>query len=165
MLRSSGALVVALLLSQAAVGAEMQLSGSWSPSDHEQTKQPKRPDPQAPPAPPEGKPRLPWLRIAHQGASVVIEFIGDEGAVLSSQRLTTDGAENVNKREGLVQRSRSRWDGHALTTKWRLVSRGRTVMTGVEVWTLSDDRSTLTQSSAMEDSKSRTETKTVYVRR
>ena len=169
MLRWSGALALGLVLSQAAAAAEAHLTGAWSPSDHKESRQLKRPDPkapEAPPAPAEARPPLPSLRIVHQGAAVVIESLGDDGRVLSVQRLTTDGAENVNKREaGLVQRSRSRWDGQALTTKWRLLRRGRIAMTGVEVWTLSNDRNTLTQTSALEDARSRTESRTVYARK
>lgn len=163
-IRRSSALIVAVLLASPLAAAEIDLRGTWTVTGFQQSRELKKPDPAgAPPA--EGKASAPAVRIAHDGGSIVMDFLDDGGKVLASQRLTTDGAENVNKREGaLVQRSRSRWSDTGLTTKWRVMNRGRIVLSGVDVWTLSADRGTLTQTSSAEDAKTRTTTRTVYSR-
>jgi hypothetical protein len=159
------ALVVAFLLARPLAAAEPDLRGTWTVTDYQQSREVKKPDPNAPPVPPEARASAPAVRIGHDGGSVVMDFLGNDGKVVSSQRLTTDGAENVNKVEGtLVRRSRSRWSDTGLTTKWRLLNRGRLVLSGVDVWTISNDRGTLTQTSAAEDTKMRTTSKTVYAR-
>ena len=162
----SFALVVAVLLARPLTAAEPDLRGTWAVTNFQYSREVKKADPNAPAAPPaETKAASPTLHIGHDGMSVVMDFLGADGQVMSSQRLTTDGAENVNKAEGtLVRRSRSRWSETGLTTKWRLLNKGRLVMSGVDVWTISDDRATLTQTSAGEDTKTRMTTKTVYSR-
>lgn len=164
----SSVLVVAILLAWPLAAAEIDLRGTWTVTDFKQSREVKKADTKAastPPATPEPPARSPNVRIAHDGGSIVMDFLGDDGKVLSSHRLTTDGAENVNKSEGtLVHRSRSRWSETGLTTKWRLLNKGRLVMSGVDVWTPSNDRATLTETSAMEDAKTRTTTTTVYAR-
>lgn len=162
----SCALAVAVLLARPLAAAEPDLRGTWSVTNFQYSREAIKADPSAPAAPPaETKAASPTLRIAHDGGAVVMEFLGGDGKVMASQRLTTDGAENVNKAEGtLVRRSRSRWSETGLTTKWRLLNKGRLVMNGVDVWTISDDRATLTQTSAGEDTKTRTTTRTVYSR-
>jgi hypothetical protein len=162
----SFALVVAALLARPLAAAEPDLRGTWAVTNFQYSREVKKADPNAPAAAlAETKAASPTLRIGHDGASVVMDFLASNGQVMSSQRLTTDGAENVNKAEGtLVRRSRSRWNETGLTTKWRLLNKGRLVMSGVDVWTISDDRATLTQTSAGEDTKTRMTTKTVYSR-
>jgi hypothetical protein len=162
-----GGLVMVILLARPLAAAEPDLRGTWTVTSFQYSREVKKAEPSAPAAAPaETRAASPTLRIGHDGASVVMDFLGGDGKVMSSQRLTTDGAENVNKAEGtLVRRSRSRWSETGLTTKWRLLNRGRLVMSGVDVWTLSNDRGTLTQTSSAEDTKTRTTTTTVYARR
>ena len=159
---------LAALLAQPLSAAEIDLRGTWTVTDFKQSREVKKADTKAattPPATPEPPSKAPNVRIAHDGGSIVMDFLGEDGKVLSSHRLTTDGAENVNKSEGaLVHRSRSRWSETGLTTKWRLMNKGRLVLSGVDVWTLANDRATLTETSAMEDAKVRTTTTTVYAR-
>ena len=163
-------MLVALL--QSASVTHPDLSAEWvpDPSQYRVSKVLKASDPGAPPAPPApsgGVPQLPRLRRAHNEPSVVLEYIGHDGVPISSQRLTTDGAENVNERAGgaMIQRSTSRWENGALTTQWRLLRGSVVFISGVDVWRLSENGTTLTLRSSLEDSKSKSETTTVYRRR
>lgn len=150
--------------------AEVDLRGTWSRTDYQQSTEARRTDPKTPSAPPAALaagPAFPAVRIAHDGGAVIMEFLGEDGTVLSSQRFTTDGAESVTRgpERGVVRRTRSRWNETGLITKWRLQRRGRTVMSGVDVWSLSNDRRTLTLNSTIEDARTRTTTRSVHTRR
>ena len=166
------AVTLVLALSQAGLNGPVSLGGSWvpDPSVSERSKELKAPDPRAPPAPPAppaGAPKLRPLRIAHDGPTIVFEVVGEEGSPLSSERITTDGQEHVSARGGgeLTHVSLSRWDGASLRTEWRLTQAGADIMTGVDVWSLADDRASLIHTSSMEDSKSHSTAKTVYRRK
>jgi hypothetical protein len=161
-----------LLISNVPVQRRPDLSGSWVPipSEFKLTKQLKAPDPDAPPAPPappEGPPSLPSIRITHNEPDILLEYVGSDGATISSERRTTDNAQNINQRAGgaLTQRSRTRWENGALRTESRLMNGDATILSAVEHWQVSPDGATLTVSSAVEDSKSRSQVVTVYRRR
>ena len=163
---------IALLHLGLGAGAEADLTGFWQPdmSAYERSKELKAPDPNAPPAPPASPgpaETLPALRITHNEPSIVFEFVGADGGTVSTLRMTTDHRENTNARGGgaLVQTSRSRWDGGSLRTEWRMTRDGTAFMTGTDEWTLSAGGNTLTLVSQLEDSKSRSRTKTVYRRK
>ena len=147
------------------------LSGNWAPdlNSHQRHSELKNKDPhalKAPLAAAGGLLFLPRLRVEDAGATVAFEYIEDDGKPISSLRVTTDGKENVNPRAGsLVHTSRSRREGLSLRTDWRLTREGSEIMTGVDTWTLSGDGATLTQTSVMSDSKSRSRTKTTYRRK
>ena len=167
--------IVLLWMSDASPQRRPDLSGLWVPvpSEFKLTKEPKTPNPNAPPAPPaplvppEGSPLLPSVRINHDEPVVLVEYVGSDGAAISSERRTTDNAENVNLRAGgtLTQRSKTRWDNGVLRTELRLMGGDDVVLSAVEHWQLSPDRTTLTITSEVEDSVSRSRVVTVYRRR
>jgi hypothetical protein len=161
---------VVLATLRTGLAAPIDLSGTWvpDPAAYERHKELKVVDPKAPPAPPapsEGKPALRNVRISHHGSAMVFEHLGDDGSPVSLRRVTTDGMESVNGADGALPHvSISRWEGRSLLTAWRLTRAGADIMTGIDTWSLSDDGGTLTLTSAMEDSKSRSRTRTVYRR-
>jgi protein-S-isoprenylcysteine O-methyltransferase Ste14 len=162
--------LVAVAMCQVGAQSQSDLSGSWTPvpSEYRSTKELTIPDSNAPPAPPalSGAPQLPAIRIVHAEPSFTLEYVAADGTTISTQRLTTDNRENVNMRGGgaLTQRSSSRWESGALRTEWRLLRGDQPIMSGVDRWQLSADGATLIHTSTMEDSKSRSQTATVYRR-
>ena len=167
--------IVLLWMADAYPQRRPDLSGFWVPvpSEFKLTKEPKTPAPNAAPAPPappilpEGSPSLPSVRIDHNEPVVLLEYVGSDGATISSERRTTDNAENVNLRAGgtLTQRSKTRWDNGVLRTESRLMDGDQVILSAVEHWQLSPDRTTLTITSEVEDSLSRSHVVTVYRRR
>lgn len=167
------ALVTAVLASMATAEAPPQLSGSWiaDPEASTQTKTLKTVvDPKAAPAPPAAPAviaeRLPPMRIVQQGSAVMIEFLEEDGSVISTTKLTTDGAESVSPRAGgaLTHRSTSAWDGPILRTTWALEQAGKVVISGTDARELVDP-GTLRVTTRTEDSKSKSESVLVYRRR
>jgi hypothetical protein len=165
-------LALALIQSPPATATRVDLSGTWAPdlNSHQREREMKGvidPNgPKAPLPPPGGLLFLPRVRVVDEGASLAFEYIEDDGKPISSLRVTTDGKENLNPRAGsLLHTSKSRREGRSLKTDWRLTREGAEVMTGLDTWTLSDDGTTLTQTSAMEDSRSKSRTKTTYRRK
>jgi hypothetical protein len=162
-----------LAVSTLASGGEslpVDLCGTWIPdlAAYEHTKELKAPDPHAAPVPPPppAEVDLPRLRIRKQADAIVFESLDEEGDVISSEGVTADGQQSVRRREEPASRrlSHSRWNGAVLETEWRLVQAGQAIMSGVDSWSLSADGAVLVRASAMEDSKSRSRTKTVYRR-
>ena len=144
------------------------LTGTWVPdrAASTQSKELKQtPAPGAPPA--QGiQDRLPALRIRHDEPRVRIEFLGDDGSVISTTELTTDGAENVNTRAGgaLTHKSRTGWDGTILRTTWKIERNGQTVIAGTDEHELASP-DTLVMTTTTEDAKSRSRSVIVYRRR
>lgn len=166
--------IVLLWMSDASPQRRPDLSGLWVPvpSEFKLTKELKTPDPNAPPAPPppippEGSPLLPSVRIMHDEPAVLIEYVSSDGETISSERRTTDNVENVNLRAGgrLTQRSKTRWDNGVLRTELRLMGGDEVILSAIEHWQLSPDRTTLRITSEVEDSMSRSQVVTVYRRR
>jgi hypothetical protein len=167
------ALAATLSVSIATADAPPQFSGTWlpDPGASTQTKTLKTVvDPAAPPAPPAAPAaiaeHLPPMRIVQQGSAVTVEFLEADGSVISSTRLTTDGAENVSPRAGgaLTHRSTSSWEGPILRTTWVLEQAGKAVISGTDARELVDP-GTLRVTTWTEDSKSKSESVLVYRRR
>ncbi len=165
-------LLVAIALQAPAPARTPDFTGVWVPdaarSTHSKVLKPSAAGaPEAPPAPGEATAPPPTMRITQSEQSVTLEFLDDKSAPISTLKLTVDGQENVNARAGgaLSQVSTTRWDRAALVTTWRLNREGQTVLRGVDRWELSETGGELTVSSQLEDSTSRTESQTVYVKK
>jgi hypothetical protein len=148
--------------------APVDFSGFWVPDPGKSTytKELKAPDPEAPdapPPPPGNLPPPPALRIASRAAELVVEYL-DQGAAIATLALATDGHEVTNPRGMLTQTSSSHFENGAFVTTWQLNRRDVLIMNGVDTWRLSPDGATLTIDSRMEDSKSRSTTKTTYTK-
>lgn len=169
---STCAVLVAMALQAPAPAGTPDFTGVWvadaARSTHSKVLKPSTTGaPEAPPAPGQAISRAPTMRIAQKDLSVTLELLDDQSAPISTLKLTVDGQENVNTRAGgaLSQVSTTRWDRAALVTTWRLNRDDQTVLRGVDRWELSENRETLTVSSQLEDSTSRTESQTVYTRK
>jgi len=153
--------------------AAPSLTGTWVPdpaaSTHsKELKQAAEPGaPPAPPAPAQGiQDHLPVLRISHDEPRVKIDFLEDDGSVISTTELTTDGTENVNARAGgaLTHKSTTAWDGTVLRTSWKLEQNARVVIAGTDASELTSP-DTLVVTTTTEDSKSRSRSVIVYHRK
>jgi hypothetical protein len=170
----AGSILSALALASASLAAAApSLTGTWVPdpaaSTHgKELKQAAEPgSPPAPPAPVQGiQGHLPVLRISHAEPRVKIEFLEDDGSVISTTELTTNGAENVNARAGgaLTHRSSTAWDGTVLRTTWKIEQGARTVIAGTDAHELTSP-DTLVVTTTTEDSKSRSRSVLVYRRK
>ncbi|HXU32093.1 MAG TPA: hypothetical protein VN851_16105 [Thermoanaerobaculia bacterium] len=167
------AIFAVLALSAYAAEPHPRLAGTWNPdpaaSTHSKTLK-ATVEPGAPPAPPAASAaiaeHLPPLRIAESDSSITLEFLEDDGSVISTTRLATDGTENRNPRAGgaLTHRSTAAWDGAVLRIRWSL-ERGESVMiSGTDAYELTDPGS-LRVTTTTEDSKSKSESVIVYRRR
>jgi hypothetical protein len=149
--------------------ATADFSGYWVPDPGKATytKELKTAEakPDAPPAPPGDLPAPPPLRISSTAKEVILEFMGDDGAPITTLKLATDGREVTNPRGMLSQISTSHWENDTFVTAWQLHRRDVMIMKGVDTWRLSPDGTTLTIESRMEDSKSRSTTSTTYSKR
>jgi hypothetical protein len=145
-------------------------TGTWIPDPAASThrKELKQAaEPGAPPAVAQGiQDHLPSVRIRHEEPRLTIEYLEDDGSVISTTALTTDGAENVNARAGgaLTHRSTSAWDGAILRTTWKLQQDARVVIAGTDASELTSP-DTLVVTTTTEDSKSRSRSVLVYHRR
>jgi hypothetical protein len=173
-MRTMPLIAFTLLIAVSLAGASEtpRLAGLWTPdaAEYRVSKRLKDADVNAPPAPPAPSgesPSLPDVRIQQNDRTISFEYFDDEGDVLSLLTFTTDGKENRNERAGgaLMQKSTSGWVDGALRTAWRLERGQQVVISGVDLWRLSGNGQTLTVTSTIEDSKSVSETKTVYRRR
>ncbi|HYU33308.1 MAG TPA: hypothetical protein VEW48_14210 [Thermoanaerobaculia bacterium] len=153
--------------------AAPSLTGTWVPdpaaSTHsKELKQTAEPGaPPAPPAPAQGiQDHISTLRIRHDEPRVKIEFLEDDGSIISTTDLTTDGTENVNARAGgaLTHRSTTAWDGTVLRTSWKLAQNARVVIAGTDASELTSP-DTLVVTTTTEDSKSRSRSVIVYHRK
>jgi hypothetical protein len=136
----------------------------------------------APPAPPAAPAaiaeHLPVLNI-HQGPDAAaflqkdrgpdftFAYLDDDGSVISTTEVTTDGIENVNTRaEGaLIHRSTSGYDGNgALRTTWRIEQPGGTVVISGTDRLEYVDGSTLRLTTETEDAKSTSRSVIIYHR-
>jgi len=164
----------AIVLATAALAAAApNLTGTWVPdpaasTQSKELKQAAQPGaPPAPPAPAQGiQDHLPAVRIRHDEPRVKIEFLEDDGSVISTTDLTTDGAENVNTRAGgaLIHRSSTTWDGALLRTAWKIEQNAQVVIAGTETRELTSP-DTLVVTTTTEDSKSRSRSVIVYRRK
>jgi len=164
----------ALALATASLAAAAPtLTGTWVPDPAASThsKELKQvAEPGAPPAPPatsQGiQDHLPAMRISHDEPRMKIEFLEDDGSVISTTELTTDGAENVNTRAGgvLTHKSSTGWDGTVLRTAWKIEREARVVIAGTDARELTSP-DTLTVTTTTEDSKSRSRSVLVYHRK
>ncbi|HEU5181396.1 MAG TPA: hypothetical protein VFW45_11430 [Candidatus Polarisedimenticolia bacterium] len=163
-----GCVLVLLFLAAAPPGESptVDLSGRWipDPAAYESRKELKNPDPAAPP--PAVTPEPGRLIISGKGEFLVFELLDKEGTPISTTKVSTGGETTMNPRAGgdLAHASKSRWEGRALITQWRLTRGDAEVMRGTDRWELSQDRSTLTLIGTTEDTKSRSRSKTVYRR-
>ncbi len=164
----------ALALATASLAtAAPTLTGTWIPdpaasTQSKELKQAAEPGAQpAPPAPAQGiQDHLPALRISHDEPRVKIEFLEDDGSMISTTDLTTDAVENVNARAGgaLTHKSSSAWDGAVLRTTWKIERDARVVIAGTDARELTSP-DTLTVTTTTEDSKSRSRSVIVYHRK
>lgn len=162
-----------LPVSAFAADSPFRLAGTWDPdsaaSTHSKTLK-TTVDPNAPPAPPAPSTAiaedLPLLRIAESDSTVTLEFLEDDGSVISATRLATDGSENRNPRAGgaLTHVSKAAWDGAILRIRWSLEREGSTMISGIDAYDRTDP-DTLRVTTATEDSKSKSESVIVYRRR
>jgi hypothetical protein len=163
------------LLAVSALAAENhpRLAGTWdsdpAASTHSKTLKAVV-DPNAPPAPPAPSSaiteHLPPLRIVESDSAITLEFLEDDGSVISTTRLATEGGENRNPRAGgaLTHVSTAAWDGAVLRIRWSL-ERGESVMiSGTDAYELTDPKM-LRVTTTTEDSKSKSESVIVYRRR
>lgn len=152
--------------------------GTWAPdpaaSTHVKTlKAALEPNVQnAPPAPPAAPAaiveHLPVLNI-HQGpdSDFTIAYLDDDGSVISTTEVTTDGVENVNTRAGgaLIHRSTSGYDDNgALRTTWRIEQPGGAVVISGTDRLEHVDGSTLRLTTETEDAKSTSRSVIIYRR-
>jgi hypothetical protein len=166
-------LVLISALTGEAIASQLpSLAGIWIPdpaaSTHsKELKGAAQPGaPVAPPAPSVGiRDHLPTTLITHVEPRLTVEFLGEDGNVISKTELTTDGKENVNSRAGgaMVHKSVSTWVGDILRTTWKIERDGRVGISGV------DERAfkapdTLVVTTTTEDSKSRSRSVIVYHR-
>ncbi|HEY9421268.1 MAG TPA: hypothetical protein VIW92_07640 [Thermoanaerobaculia bacterium] len=166
-------LALLLGLTMTALAADRpSLSGTWHPdrAASAQSKELKtKVDPKAPPAPPAPsagiQEDLPVMRVTHAEPKVTIEFLEDNGSVISTTAITTDGKDALNSRAGgaLSHRSTSVWDGSVLVTTWSLEREGAAVISGVDRWELTSP-TTLVVTTTTEDSKSRSKSAILYRR-
>ena len=149
------------------------LTGTWVPNPAASTQgkelmQSVSPGaPPAPPAPAQGvQGHLPALRIRHAEPRVTIENLDDDGSVISTIEVTTDGAENVNLLAGgaLTHKSRTVWDGTVLRTTWKIEQNGQVAITGTDARELTSPDS-LVVTTTTEDSRSRSRSVIAYRRK
>jgi hypothetical protein len=158
------------LLSGEPTSTPPNFTGTWipNPANSTQSKTLKetadRGAAAAPPAAPQAiQDKIPAMRMTHSEGRLVIEFLEEDGSVISTTTMTTDGAENLNSRAGgtLTHRSTSTWNGTVLRTAWAIEREGRVVISGTE------ERERLSPSelkvtTRTEDSKSRSESVILY---
>ena len=148
--------------------AAARFVGYWAPDlqSHQRHNELKESRQGAAIAPPGGLLYLPKVRVSLNEGALTFEFLNDDGTLSSSTRVTLDGRESINPRgnEGRKHVSTSAWKDGVLKTTWKVLQDGATVMNGVDTWALSTDGTTLTQTSEMEDARSRSRTRTIYRR-
>lgn len=158
------------LLSGEPTGTPPNFTGTWLPDKANSTQSKTLKETAGPgtaPAPPAApqaiQDHLPAMRMTHSDGRLVIEFFVEDGSVISTTAMTTDGAENVNSRAGgaLTHRSTSTWNGAVLRTAWAIEREGRVAISGTE------ERERLSPSelkvtTRTEDSKSRSESVILY---
>ena len=164
-------LVLIVVLAGTSAASQLpSLAGIWVPdaaaSTHSKELKGKAGEPAAPPAPSTGiQDHLPTTRITHVEPRLTVEFVGEDGKVISKLELTTDGKENVNPRAGgeLAHKSVSTWVGDTLRTTWRIERDGKVGISGVDERELTAP-DTLVITTTTEDSKSRSRSVIVYHR-
>lgn len=166
-------LALTSVLAGAAIASQLpSLAGTWvpDPAASTQSKELKAAAqsgaPEAPPAPSVGiQDYLPTTRITHVEPRLAVEFLGEDGNIISKLELTTDGRENVNPRAGgeLVHKSVSTWVGDTLRTTWKIERDGKIGISGVDERELTAP-DTLVVTTTTEDSKSRSRSVIVYHR-
>jgi hypothetical protein len=128
------ALAVSLLLSQV---RKPDFSGTWKTDPSKSTFKltpVKNPDHAAPDVPPPPPP-------AEQPPEVIDQK--DNSLKIGELAFTLDGRENTNELgEGLLQKSKTHWEGSKLNTEWVLERDGRTLVTAHQVRSLADDGKT-----------------------
>ena len=160
-----------LLASSSSDDVARRFIGTWTPDlqthqRYKELKELRQGAAIAPPALPSGILYLPKVRISLTEGALLFESLDENGALSSAMRVTTDGRENVNPHggQGRSHVSTSAWKDGVLKITWKLMVDGAATMTGVDTWSLSPDGATLTQTSEMEDSRSRSRTRTSYRR-